>query len=75
MPTTKPRLNLILNEKLEFWISKLAKYKGVSKTKIATDLLEKAISEQEDMIWTELADARKDEKLLTHEEVWGTPIK
>ena len=73
MPTSKTRLNLALDEKLDQAITQLAKNEASPKATTAARLLWKAIELEEDYALTQIANKRHDSltKTLNHKEVWG----
>ncbi len=74
MPTTKPRINIILEEPLYKTIEELADRDGVSLSLKARDLIREALEIQEDVALTSFADDRgktfHKSKALKHDEVW-----
>jgi hypothetical protein len=74
MPTTKPRINIILEEPLYKTVEELADRDGVSLSLKARDLIREALEIQEDVALTSFADARektfRKSKALKHEKVW-----
>ncbi len=74
MPTTKPRINIILEEPLYKTVEELAGRDGVSLSLKARDLIREALEIHEDVALTSFADARektfRKAKALKHEEVW-----
>ncbi len=74
MPTTKPRINIILEEPLYKTVEELAVRDGVSLSLKARDLIKEALEIQEDVALTTFADTRektfRKSKALKHDEVW-----
>jgi len=74
MPTTKPRINIILEEPLYKTIEELADRDGVSLSLKARDLIREALEIREDVALASFAEAReksyRKSKALKHEEVW-----
>jgi len=74
MPTTKPRINIILEEPLYKTIEELADRDGVSLSLKARDLIREALEIREDVALASFAEARvktyRRSKALKHEEVW-----
>ena len=74
MPTTKPRINVILEEPLYKCVEEMADRDGVSLSLKARDLIREALESQEDVALTSFADARektyRKSKALKHDEVW-----
>ena len=74
MPTTKPRINVILEETLYKCVEEMADRDGVSLSLKARDLIREALESQEDVALTTFADARektyRKSKALKHDEVW-----
>lgn len=74
MPTTNPRVNVVLEQPLYANLQKLAKREGVSLSTKVRDLIREALEEYEDSILVRMADERsktfKREKALSHKQVW-----
>ncbi len=74
MPTTKPRINIILEEPLYKTVEKLAKRDGMSLSLKARDLIKEALEIQEDIALSSFAEERektfRKSKALKHDEVW-----
>jgi hypothetical protein len=72
MPTQKNRLNLSLPADMETLLKAYAELDGVPVATKAVELLKQALEWQEDRYFDKVATSRKskDEKLLTHDEVW-----
>lgn len=62
MPTTKTRINLTVPVELHEPLAALARLENVRVSTKALALLGEAIAREEDMLWTELAEARRKEK-------------
>ncbi len=75
MPTTNPRVNVVLEEPLYDSIRRLAKRDKVSLSLKVRDLVKDALEMEEDRGLTALAEERERtydaSKALTHEQVWG----
>ncbi len=74
MPTTKPRINVILEESLYETVEQLAERDGMSLSLKVRDLVKEALEIQEDRALTTFAEERKKtfrkSKSLKHDEVW-----
>ena len=74
MPTTKPRINVILEDPLYKTVEQLAERDGVSLSLKVRDLVKDALEIQEDLTLSSFAEARektfRKSKSLTHDEVW-----
>lgn len=74
MPTSNPRINVVLEEPLYKSIKQLAKRDGVSLSLKVRDLVKEAIEIEEDRGLTRIAEKReksfKKSKALKHNEVW-----
>ena len=74
MPTTKPRINIILEEPLYKTVEELAERDGISLSLKARDLIRDALEIQEDVALASFAEERektfRKPKALKHEEVW-----
>ena len=74
MPTTKPRINIILEEPLYKTVEKLAQRDGMSLSLKARDLIKEALEIQEDIALSSFAEERektfRKSKALKHDEVW-----
>jgi predicted DNA-binding ribbon-helix-helix protein len=74
MPTTKPRINVILEGPLYETIEQLAEHDGVSLSMKVRDLVKEALEIREDIALTSFAEERektfRKSKLLKHNEVW-----
>jgi hypothetical protein len=75
MPTTHPRLNVVLEPDIYAGIGRLAARLGISRSLAARDLLKEAMELHEDAFWAEKAQERDStlplKKSLSHKEVWG----
>ena len=74
MPTSHPRLNVVLERPLYKSLSRLAKKDGLSLSLKARDLIREAMELEEDIYWAKKAEARAKtfpkKGGLTHQEVW-----
>jgi len=74
MPTTKPRINVILEEPLYETIEHLAERDGMSLSMKVRDLVKDALEIQEDLALSSFAEEREKSfhksKSLQHDEVW-----
>ena len=73
MPTSHPRLNVVLEKPLYDSLSRLAAKDGVSRSFKARDLIRDALELEEDAYWTRKAEERAKtfpKRGLTHKEVW-----
>ncbi len=74
MPTTNPRLNVVLEKPMLRMLLKSAKRSGVSLSLKARDLIRQALELEEDFYWTQKADQRaktfNPRNVLSHNEVW-----
>ena len=75
MPTTNPRLNVVLEPNLYKMLSKLARKQGISLSLLARDLLKEALELREDIYWNEEAAKREKtfsyKKALSHKDIWN----
>ncbi len=75
MPTTHPRLNVVLEPLLYAKIVDIARVQGISRSFVARDLLKEALELQEDAHWQKSGVARdktfSSKKALSHQAVWG----
>lgn len=75
MPTTHPRLNVVVEAPLYQTIRRLAKRNGLSLSLEARELLRQAVELHEDAYWAQKAQVRAQSapvaRALTHEQVWG----
>lgn len=74
MPTTKPRINVILEEPLFEAVEQLAERDGVSLSLKVRDLVKEALEIKEDLALTFFAEERektfRKSRSLKHDEVW-----
>lgn len=74
MPTSHPRINVVLEEPLYRSVSRLAKRDGISLSLKVRDLIRGAMELEEDAYWAKVAEARSKsfdpKKALSHREVW-----
>ena len=74
MPTTSPRVNVVLEKPLFATLKKLALKDGVSLSTKVRDLIREALEEYEEAFLVQLAEDRaktfKRSKALTHDQVW-----
>lgn len=73
MPTTHPRVNVVLEKPLYDSLSRLAKKDGLSLSLKARDLIREAMEIEEDLYWEKKAESRAKtfpKRGLTHKEVW-----
>ena len=74
MPTTSPRVNVVLEKPLYQRLRKLAAKDGVSLSTKVRDLIREALEEYEDAFLVRLADERMKtfdrSKALSHNQVW-----
>ena len=74
MPTTSPRVNVVLEKPLFLTLKKLAVKDGVSLSTKVRDLIRGALEEYEEAFLVKFAEERgktfKRGEALTHEQVW-----
>lgn len=74
MPTSNPRINVVLEKPIYKSIERLAKRDGVSLSLKVRDLVKEAIEIEEDIALTKIAENREKSftkaKALTHSEIW-----
>jgi hypothetical protein len=74
MPTTNPRINVVLDKDLYREVKAQAKAQGISLSLKIRDLVAEALNLGEDKLWLSKAEERqrtfKESEALTHEEVW-----
>ena len=74
MPTTSPRVNVVLERPLYRALRKLALKDGVSLSTKLRDLVREALEEYEDACLVRLAEEREKtfdrSRALTHDQVW-----
>jgi len=75
MPTTNPRLNVVLEPPLYSVVKRLAERDGVSLSLKARDLIRQAIEYCEDLYWTKEANKREatlsKKAALSHKQTWS----
>ena len=59
MPSTNPRLSVVLDRELQRGLRLAAKHRGKSLSAVAADLLRDALERDEDMMLARLADRRE----------------
>lgn len=76
MPTTNPRVNVVLDEPLYQSLRRWAKRDGISLSLKVRDLVKDALDIEEDQVLADIADRRMatfDRKTSkTHSQIWGT---
>ena len=74
MPTTNPRVNVVLDKDLYENVKQQAKAQGISLSLKIRDLVAQALNMSEDKYWLQKANKRRDgfkkTEALTHNEVW-----
>lgn len=74
MPTSNPRVNVVVEKPLYEMMRELAASEGVSLSTLARDLIREAIELREDVALAAFADERTKtfdrKKALSHEETW-----
>lgn len=72
MPTSNPRLNVVLDRELQKDLKLAAKRRGKSVSAVAADLLRDALERDEDLFLSRLADKREKNvrRWHSHEDVW-----
>jgi len=71
MPTAKKRINLSVDDSLYDELEKLKEIKGApSLSAIVIELTKEALELQEDLYFAKLVEERKNEKTISHKEVW-----
>jgi predicted DNA-binding protein len=74
MPTSNPRVNVVVEKPLYEMMRELAASEGVSLSTLARDLIREAIELREDVVLAAFADERTKtfdrKKALSHEETW-----
>ena len=74
MPTTKPRINVVLDEPLFKTVAELAERDGISLSLKVRDLVKEALEIEEDVALNSFAQDRektfRKSKSLDHDEVW-----
>ncbi len=75
MPTSNPRVNVMLDPSLYDAVSRLARRDRVSLSTKMKDLVKDALELQEDLVLAALAEERERtfarEPALSHEQAWG----
>lgn len=75
MPTSNPRVNVVLERPLYETLRRVAKRDGVSLSLKVRDLVREALEASEDVVLDELAHERERSferaKALSHKEVWA----
>lgn len=75
MPTTNPRVNVVLEVPIYNQIHRMAKKEGISMSLKVRDLVKRAIDEYEDEYLAEVAEERSKSfhrsTALTHRQVWS----
>ena len=72
MPTTKKRINIVLEDELYEPLKKLAKKEKNSLSKVSQRLIAKALELEEDAYFSKVGDERllAKEKRVSHKKVW-----
>ena len=74
MATTNPRINIVLEQDLFNEVKRLAKSSGISLSLKVRDLVAQALNLNEDKIWLQKADERRNSfdtsKALSHHQIW-----
>jgi hypothetical protein len=74
MPTTNPRVNVVLDKDLYKEVKQQAQAQGISLSLKIRDLVAQALNMSEDKYWLQKANTRrqsfKKTEALTHSEVW-----
>jgi predicted DNA-binding protein len=77
MPSTNPRVNVVLEEPVYQGLRRWAKRDGVSLSLKVRDLVKDALEAEEDRALAQLAEERvrtlDKKKTLTHAQAWGQP--
>jgi metal-responsive CopG/Arc/MetJ family transcriptional regulator len=75
MPSTNPRINVVLEKPLYLKVERMAKKDGVSLSLKVRDLIKEALKYDEDAILYRIAKMRdktfSKSRALTHEQVWA----
>jgi len=75
MPTKNPRVNVVLDNDLYSAVHELAHNQGISMSLFMRDLVKEAMELREDRALAAIAEERDQsfdqERVLSHEEVWG----
>lgn len=74
MPTSNPRINVVLEKPIYRHVARLAKRDGVSLSLKVRDLVKEAMEVEEDIALTRIASRREKgfarSRALTHEDIW-----
>ena len=72
MPSSNPRLNVVLDRELQKDLRLAAKRRGKSLSAVAADLLRDALERDEDLMLARLAEKREKsvKRWYSHEDVW-----
>ena len=71
MPTAKKRINLSVDDALYEELERLRHLRQApSLSAVVVDLAKEALALQEDLYFAEIADSRRDEPEISHEEIW-----
>ncbi len=72
MPTKDPRVNIVLDKATRDALAALAAARAMTLSSTAADLIRDALEVQEDVYFSRLAAARREEKCasVTHELAW-----
>lgn len=71
MPTAKKRINLSVDDSLYSELEELQKLRGApSLSSVVLELTKEALELQEDLYFAKIADKRKKEKNISHEDLW-----
>ena len=75
MPTTNPRVNVVLDKDLYKAVKAEAKAQGISLSLKIRDLVAEALNFGEDKVWLKKAEERrksfKKSEALTHKDIWS----
>jgi predicted DNA-binding protein len=73
MPTDNPRLNLTLDPDLAKTLAMISKKRQKPMARVARDLIEQALEDQEDYALSQIANRRLEtmSKTIPHDEVWA----
>jgi len=71
MPTEKKRINLSIDDELYSELEKLKAIKGApSLSAIVLDLTREALELQEDLYFAKIVEERKNERIISHKNIW-----
>lgn len=72
MPTTKKRINVIVDDDTYGLLEELSKKRAKSISSLSLSLIEEALELQEDLYFSRIADERltEKEKRIPHQKVW-----